>query len=129
MRSRLQGSRGPYTLFARSFRTIRAAAIGQEAVMTQVAHNCLYGTDDAAWTSPAWGDEVMFRSFHDVCEGPIQGLRLPLIAWGALDRAGITTLDQLRAQVNGIQRFDGIGPKTARLLQQELARVSPNAEM
>ena len=93
-----------------------------------ISDNTLYETDDAAWTSPAWGDEVMFRSFHDVCEGPIEGLRLPLSARGVLDRAGITTLDQLRAQVDRIQRFDGIGPKTARLLQQELARVSSDAE-
>ena len=67
----------------------------------------------------------MFRSFDDVCEGPIEGLRLPLSAWAALERAGITTLDQLTAQMARIQRFDGIGPKTARLLKQELARVGP----
>ena len=75
-----------------------------------------------------WG-EVMFHRFHDVSDGPIGGLRLPLSAWAALDRAGITTLDQLRAQVHRIQRFDGVGPKTALLLKQELARVGPAAEM
>jgi hypothetical protein len=71
----------------------------------------------------------MFRSFDDVGEGPIGGLRLPHSAWAALDRAGITTLDQLTAQVDQIQRFDGIGPKTALLLKQELARISPSAEV
>jgi hypothetical protein len=71
----------------------------------------------------------MFRSFDDVCTGPIGGPRLPLSAWVALDRAGITTLDQLKAQMDRIRRFDGIGPKTARLLKQELARVGPAAEM
>jgi hypothetical protein len=76
-----------------------------------------------------WEYEMMFRSFQDVGEGPIGGLRLPFSAWAALDRAGITTLDQLRAQVDRIQRFDGVGPKTALLLKQELARVGPAAEM
>ena len=71
----------------------------------------------------------MFRSFDDVGEGPIGSLRLPLSAWAALDRAGITTLDQLRAQIGRIQRFDGIGPKTARLLKQELARLDSTAQM
>jgi len=71
----------------------------------------------------------MFRSFHDVCAGPIGGLRLPLSTWAALDRAEITTVDQLRAQIARIQRFDGIGPKTALLLKQELTRVDRDAGM
>jgi hypothetical protein len=61
--------------------------------------------------------------------GPIKNLHLPLSAWVALKRAGITKLDQLRAQVDRIQRFDGAGPKTALLLKQELARVAPTAGM
>jgi hypothetical protein len=71
----------------------------------------------------------MFRSYHDVCGGPIEGLRLPQRTWAALDRAGITTLDQLTAQVDQIQRFDGIGSKIALLLKQELARIGSSAEM
>jgi hypothetical protein len=65
--------------------------------------------------------------FHAACEGSIKGLRLPFNAWLALNRAGIITLDQLRARADQIERIDGIGPKTAHAIRQELARVGPAA--
>jgi hypothetical protein len=56
--------------------------------------------------------------------GPIRGLRLPFDAWEALRGVGITTLDRLRAMVDKIHRLPGIGPKTAQLIREELARVT-----
>jgi DNA-directed RNA polymerase alpha subunit len=58
-------------------------------------------------------------------EGPIRGLRLPLKAWNALRREGITTISQLRAVADQLETLPGIGPKTAQILQEELARVAP----
>jgi|UPI00055D630C hypothetical protein len=56
--------------------------------------------------------------------GPIRGLRLPFDAWEALRRENITTLDRLRAMADDIHRLPGIGSKTARLIREELARVT-----
>jgi hypothetical protein len=55
--------------------------------------------------------------FHAACEGSIKGLRLPFNAWLALNRAGITTLDQIRAWADQIERLDGTGPKTAHTIR------------
>jgi DNA-directed RNA polymerase alpha subunit len=56
--------------------------------------------------------------------GPIEGLRLPIRAWEALRKERITTIDQLRAAVDRIERFSDIGPKTAEVIRAELARVT-----
>jgi hypothetical protein len=56
--------------------------------------------------------------------GPIEGLRLPARAWEALRREHVTTIDYLRAVVARIEQFSYIGPKTAELIRQELARVT-----
>jgi hypothetical protein len=56
--------------------------------------------------------------------GPIRGLRLPFDAWEALRREGITTLDRLRASADRIHTLPGIGPRTAQLIREELARVT-----
>jgi hypothetical protein len=61
----------------------------------------------------------------DAHEGPIPGLRLPQNAWEALRGEGITTLDRLRAVADQLEKLPGIGPKTARLIREELARVTP----
>jgi hypothetical protein len=60
----------------------------------------------------------------DLIGGPIRGLRLPFQAWEALRKEGITTLDRLRAQADQIHTLPGIGPKTAQLIREELARVT-----
>jgi hypothetical protein len=65
---------------------------------------------------------------HEPYRGPIQGLRLPLNAWKALRLRNITTLDQLRAVADRVHRFEGIGPKTAQIIREELARVGPSEE-
>jgi hypothetical protein len=57
--------------------------------------------------------------------GPIEGLRLPARVWTVLEREHITTLDQLRAAAGRIERFENVGPKTARIIRAELARVVP----
>jgi endonuclease III len=56
--------------------------------------------------------------------GPIRGLRLPFQTWEALRREDITTIDQLRAMADHIHTLPGIGPKTAQLIRDELARVT-----
>jgi hypothetical protein len=58
--------------------------------------------------------------------GPIRGLRLPFQAWEALREEGITTLDRLRTMADQIHTLPGIGPKTAQLIREELARVTPS---
>jgi Holliday junction resolvasome RuvABC DNA-binding subunit len=56
--------------------------------------------------------------------GPIRGLRLPLAAWTSLKDDGITTIAQLKAVADQLERLPGIGPKTAQVLRKELARAS-----
>jgi DNA-directed RNA polymerase alpha subunit len=55
--------------------------------------------------------------------GPIEGLRLSRRAWKVLQQENITTLDQLRAVADRLERFDRIGPKTAQIIRAELARI------
>ena len=62
--------------------------------------------------------------FFDECKGPIQGLRLPLNAWRALERENITTLAQLNAAADRIEWVAGIGVKTAFAIRAELGRVA-----
>jgi hypothetical protein len=64
------------------------------------------------------------KGLFEDCEGPIRGLRLPLNAWNALHREGITTLEQLRAQADRIHWLPGIGAKTALAIRGELGRVA-----
>ncbi len=66
----------------------------------------------------------MPNHFEERWEGPIRGLRLPLIVWKSLEDDGITTLNQLRAVADRLERLPGIGPKTAQVVRKELARVS-----
>jgi hypothetical protein len=66
----------------------------------------------------------MPQGFYEVRKGLIPGLRLPANAWEALHRAGITTIDQLRAAAGSINQFDGIGVKTAQTIHEELAHVA-----
>ena len=58
-------------------------------------------------------EKQMHKGLFDDCEGPIRGLRLPLNAWNVLDRENITTLAQLTAIADRIERLPGIGAKTA----------------
>jgi hypothetical protein len=66
----------------------------------------------------------MPQTFYDLCEGPIPGLRLPLNAWEVLQRENITTLDQLKAVADRIERFEGIGHRTAQAIRAELTRLA-----
>ena len=66
----------------------------------------------------------MDKGHYEDCEGPIRGLRLPLNAWNVLDREKITTLAQLTAIVDGIERLPGIGAKTALAIRVELGRIA-----
>ena len=55
--------------------------------------------------------------------GPIRGLRLPRHAWEGLRKHGITTIDHLKAIADRLERLEQIGPKTARVIRDELARI------
>jgi hypothetical protein len=46
----------------------------------------------------------------------------------ALRRENIETLDQLRAVIDRLEQLEGIGPKTARVIRRELARVTSSGE-
>jgi len=66
----------------------------------------------------------MHKGLFEDCEGPIRGLRLPLNAWNVLYRENITTLPQLTAIADRIERLPGIGPKTAQAIRAELGRIA-----
>lgn len=58
------------------------------------------------------------------CEGPIEGLYLPRLAWNVFQRENIHTMDQLRAVAGQLERFDGLGPIMAQAIRFELDRVA-----
>jgi hypothetical protein len=66
--------------------------------------------------------------FYDTCAGPIAGLHLPPIAWEALQRENIQTMDELRANADRLEQFDGIGPGMAHMIRLTLAYVAPLGE-
>ena len=69
-------------------------------------------------------EKQMHKGLFEDCEGPIRGLRLPLNAWNVLDRENITTLTQLTAIADRIERLPGIGAKTALAIRVELGRIA-----
>jgi hypothetical protein len=66
----------------------------------------------------------MLKGLYEDCGGPIGGLRLPLNAWTALARENITTLPQLTAIADRIERLPGIGTKTSQAIRIELGRIA-----
>jgi len=70
----------------------------------------------------------MRNHFSECWGGPIRGLRLPLVMWSTLRDEGITTLDQLRAVSDQLERLPRIGPKLAQITREELARASAPEE-
>ena len=66
----------------------------------------------------------MPNHYNERWEGPIRGLRLPLAAWNCLHNEGITTIDQLTAAAARLERLPVIGLHMARVIREELARVS-----
>jgi hypothetical protein len=72
----------------------------------------------------------MKNAFYRRYTGPISGLHLPLKTWYVLRRQDITTMDELRAVSDRVHRFEGIGPKTAQLIRDEIVRVmAPNQQL
>ena len=65
---------------------------------------------------------------YETCEGILEGLYLPCLAWDVLRREDIQTIDQLRAVAGQLERFDGIGSKTAQAIRLELDRVAASGE-
>ena len=61
-------------------------------------------------------------------EGSIEGLYLPQLAWDVFHRENIQTIDQLRAVAGQLERFEGFGPITVRVIRQELDRVAAPGE-
>jgi hypothetical protein len=70
--------------------------------------------------------EVMLMSnqYLERCEGPIRGLRLPLVAWKRLQDESITTLNQLQAGADRLEQLVGIGPKLAQVIRDELGHMA-----
>jgi hypothetical protein len=66
----------------------------------------------------------MPNHFNERWGGPIEGLRLPLTAWNSLKEEGITTIDQLKAVADQLEQLPGIGVKIARIVRDEITRVS-----
>ena len=66
--------------------------------------------------------------FYDTCAGPIEGLYLPPIVWEVLPRENIQTIDQLRANADRLEQFDGISDRMAQLIRLALAYVAPFEE-
>jgi hypothetical protein len=62
-------------------------------------------------------------SFHEDCQGLIEGLYLPPYVWGVLMREGIITLDQLSTAADQIHWIPGLGGRTARMIRAELTRI------
>jgi hypothetical protein len=65
---------------------------------------------------------------YDTCAGPIDGLYLPLIAWDGLHKENIQTIDQLRANADWLEQFDGISVGMAQVIRLALAYVAPFEE-
>jgi hypothetical protein len=65
---------------------------------------------------------------YETCEGPIEGLFLPRLAWDVLRRENIRTIGELRAVAGQLERFDGIGPITAQVIRLELNRLAAPEE-
>lgn len=66
----------------------------------------------------------MPNHYRERWEGPIRGLRLPLAAWNSLHKEDITTLDQLKAVAEELERIVGIGSNMAQVIRAELTRIS-----
>ena len=66
----------------------------------------------------------MLNHYNERWEGPIRGLRLPLAAWNCPHNEGITTIGQLTAAADRLERLAGVGLNMARVIREELAHVS-----
>jgi hypothetical protein len=66
--------------------------------------------------------------FFDTCAGPIADLYLPPVAWDVLRRENIGTLDQLRADADRLEQFEGIEARMAQVIRQALAQFAPSEE-
>ena len=56
--------------------------------------------------------------------GSIDDLLLPPRVWHVLRREKVNTLAKLRAVADRLEQFDGIEPKTAKVIRAELARTT-----
>jgi len=65
--------------------------------------------------------------FYDTCAGPIEGLYLPP-SLGKCCGENIHTLDQLRANADRLEQFDGISVRMAQVIRLALAYVTPFEE-
>jgi Holliday junction resolvasome RuvABC DNA-binding subunit len=69
----------------------------------------------------------MFQPY-ETCTGTLEGLYLPCLAWEVLHREDIQTIGQLRAVAGRLEKFEGIGSKTAHVIRLELDRVAAPGE-
>jgi DNA-directed RNA polymerase alpha subunit len=96
----------------------------KEAQAARVAENRAVLARSLPSQSSNREEKQMHKGLFDDCEGPIRGLRLPLNAWNVLDRENITTIAQLTAIADRIERLPGIGAKTALAIRVELGRIA-----
>ncbi|MFL4991869.1 MAG: hypothetical protein ACJ8DV_11345 [Microvirga sp.] len=96
----------------------------KEAQAARVAENRAVLAHSLTSQSSNREEKQMHKGLFDDCAGPIRGLRLPLNAWNVLDRENITTLAQLTAIADRIERLPGIGAKTALAIRVELGRIA-----
>jgi hypothetical protein len=66
--------------------------------------------------------------FHSTCAELIRELDLPAFVWEVLQRENIRTIDQLRAQAERLEQVEGIEPRMAQLIRQELTRAAQAEE-
>ena len=66
--------------------------------------------------------------FYDTCAGPIADLYLHPAAWDLLRRENIGTPDQLRANADRLEQFEGIEARMAQVIRQALAQFAPSEE-
>jgi hypothetical protein len=65
--------------------------------------------------------------FYDTCRTHCRSLLAP-IAWDVLRRESIGTLDQLRANADRLEQFEGIEARMAQVIRQALAQFAPSEE-
>ena len=95
--------------------SLRPANTTQKGQLPQTLHRVTFNPTSQEESHMSRDDNVPDQS---------DGVRLPSRVWEVLHRENIRTVSQLRAAADRIERFTGVGPKTAQAIRDELARVA-----